>query len=146
MRYSASGRRGSGSFGSDRTAGHAIGEGRTSPWLEAITGIRHDYVPGWVPSLCRLPGPVRRYVQKSPSGFHRHDCNKHPPGAPDVCVRWAECVGQKFPGGSAMFYSCPSGVAVFSLIDRSLFFFDMCAGQRVGQDVRRNSQVNLVIR
>eukprot|EP00964_Phaeocystis_antarctica_P114077 scaffold78037_cov73-Phaeocystis_antarctica.AAC.3 len=28
-----SGRRGSGSFGSDRTAGYAIGEGRTSPWL-----------------------------------------------------------------------------------------------------------------
>ena len=33
-----SGRRGSGSFGSDRTAGYAIGEERTSPWLEAIAG------------------------------------------------------------------------------------------------------------
>ena len=39
--------RGSGScFGSGRTAGYAIGEERTSPWLEAITGTRsdHDYV------------------------------------------------------------------------------------------------------
>ena len=45
MRYSASGRRGSGSFGSDRTAGYAIGEGRTSPWLEAIAGIRSDHIP-----------------------------------------------------------------------------------------------------
>jgi len=35
-----SGRRGSGSFGSGRTAGYAMGEERTSPWLEAIAGIR----------------------------------------------------------------------------------------------------------
>ena len=45
MRYSASGRRGSGSFGSDRTAGYAIGEDRTSPWLEAIAGIRERSCP-----------------------------------------------------------------------------------------------------
>jgi hypothetical protein len=56
-----SGRRGSGSFGSGRTAGYAIGEDRTSPWLEAIAGIRSDHVPGWAPSPCRLPGPVTRY-------------------------------------------------------------------------------------
>ena len=56
-----SGRGGSGSFGSGRTAGYAIGEGRTSPWLEAIAGIRGDHVPGWAPSPCRLPGPVTRY-------------------------------------------------------------------------------------
>ena len=30
--------------GSGRTAGYAIGEGRTSPWLEAIAGIRGDHV------------------------------------------------------------------------------------------------------
>ena len=30
-----SSRRGSGSFGTDHTAGYAIEEGRTSPWLEA---------------------------------------------------------------------------------------------------------------
>jgi len=36
---------GSGSFGSGRTAGYAIGEGRTSPWLEAIAGIRERPCP-----------------------------------------------------------------------------------------------------
>ena len=38
-----SGRRGSGSSlaaAARRTAGYAIGEDRTSPWLEAIAGIR----------------------------------------------------------------------------------------------------------
>ena len=40
---------------------YAIGEDRTSPWLEAIGGIRGDHVPGWAPSPCRLPGPVTRY-------------------------------------------------------------------------------------
>eukprot|EP00964_Phaeocystis_antarctica_P034033 scaffold19352_cov66-Phaeocystis_antarctica.AAC.3 len=43
-----SGPRSSGSFGSDRTAGYAIGEGRTSPWLEApLQGSASDHVPGW---------------------------------------------------------------------------------------------------
>ena len=55
-----SGRGGSGSFGSGRTAGYAIGEERTSPWLEAIAGIRSNRIPGWAPSPCRLPGPVTR--------------------------------------------------------------------------------------
>ena len=40
-----SGRTGSGSFGSGRTAGYAIGEERTSPWLEAIAGIRERSYP-----------------------------------------------------------------------------------------------------
>ena len=40
-----SGRRSSGSFGSGRTAGYAIGEDRTSPWLEAIAGIRERSCP-----------------------------------------------------------------------------------------------------
>ena len=35
----------SGSFGSGRTAGYAIGEGRISPWLEAIAGIRERPYP-----------------------------------------------------------------------------------------------------
>jgi hypothetical protein len=57
-----SGRRGSGSFGSGRTAGYGIGEGRTSPWLEAIAGIRRRSYPRLgSPSPCRLPGPVTRY-------------------------------------------------------------------------------------
>ena len=40
-----SGRTSSGSFGSGRTAGYAIGEDRTSPWLEAIAGIRQRSCP-----------------------------------------------------------------------------------------------------
>ena len=59
-----SGRRGSGSFGSRRTAGYAIGEDRTSPWLEAIAGIRGDHVPGWAPSPCRLPRGGQRSTRK----------------------------------------------------------------------------------
>ena len=65
-----------------RTAGYAIGEERTSPWLEAIAGIRQRPYPrlgspdrhpgissGWAPS--RLPGPVTRYVQVSLSSSSR---------------------------------------------------------------------------
>ena len=66
-----SGRRGSGSFGSGRTAGYASGEDRTSPWLEAIAGIRSDCIPGWAPSPCRLPGPVTRCGADFGAGFHR---------------------------------------------------------------------------
>jgi len=39
---------------------YAIGEDRTSPWLEAIAGIRGDHVPGWAPRLCRLSLHDRR--------------------------------------------------------------------------------------
>ena len=73
-----SGRGGSGSFGSGRTAGYAIGEERTSPWLEAIAGIRSDRIPGWAPSPCRLPGPVTRYVQVS-VGFSPPRLQRAPP-------------------------------------------------------------------
>jgi hypothetical protein len=54
-----SGRGGSGSFGSGRTAGCAIGEDRTSPWLEAIAGIRQRPYPrlGSKP----VPAPRTRY-------------------------------------------------------------------------------------
>ena len=58
----------SGSFGSGGTAGYAIGEGRTSPWLEAIAGIRERPCPrlGSKP----VPAPRTRsegYVQVSVS-------------------------------------------------------------------------------
>ena len=33
-------------MGSGRTAGYAIGEDRTSPWLRAIAGICGDHAPG----------------------------------------------------------------------------------------------------
>ena len=95
-----SGRRGSGSFGSGRTAGYAIGEDRTSPWLEAIAGIRSDHVPGWAPSPCRLPGPVTRYVQVS-VGFSPPRLQRAPPSE-----RQKMCAGQGvrgfFPSGSAV--------------------------------------------
>jgi hypothetical protein len=39
---------------------YAIGEDRTSPWLEAIAGIRGDHVPGWAPRPCRLSLHDRR--------------------------------------------------------------------------------------
>ena len=67
-----SGRKGtSGSLGSGRSAGYAIGEGRTSPRLRAIAGIRSDRIPGWAPSPCRLPGPVTRYGAVFGTDFHR---------------------------------------------------------------------------
>ena len=64
-----SGRRGSGSFGSDRTAGYAIGEGRTSPWLEAIAGIRERSCPRL--DSKPLPAPRTRSGVRdmSPSDF-----------------------------------------------------------------------------
>ena len=66
-----SGRRGSGSFGSGRTAGYAIGEGRTSPWLEAIAGIRERPYPrlGSKP----VPAPRTRPEVRCGlrHGFHR---------------------------------------------------------------------------
>jgi hypothetical protein len=57
------GRGGSGSFGSGRTAGYAIGEDRTSPWLEAIAGIRQRSCPrlGSKP----VPAPRTRYLLTS---------------------------------------------------------------------------------
>ena len=48
----------SGSLGSGRSAGCAIGEGRTSPRLGATAGIRGDHVPGGLHALAWLPGPL----------------------------------------------------------------------------------------
>ena len=57
-----SGRGGSGSFGSGRTAGYAaIGEAGHHPGWKPLQGSANDHVPGWAPSPCRLPGPVTRY-------------------------------------------------------------------------------------
>ena len=69
-----SGRRSSGSFGSDRTAGYAIGEGRASPWLEAIAGIRERPCPrlGSKPVMA-LPRTRSEVRDISPSVFHRRD-------------------------------------------------------------------------
>jgi hypothetical protein len=81
----------SGSFGSGRTAGYAIGEGRTSPWLEAIAGIRERPYPrlGSKP----VPAPRTRYEVRdmSPSGSHRRDRLKHPLPSARKCVRGRVC-------------------------------------------------------
>ena len=88
-----SGRTGSGSFGSGRTAGYAIGEERTSPWLEAIAGIRERSYPrlGSKP----VPAPrTRSEVRASLSvGFlrYRRDRNKHPLPSARKGVRGKVC-------------------------------------------------------
>jgi hypothetical protein len=99
-----SGRGGSGSLGSGRTAGYAIGEGRTSPWLEAIAGIRSDHVPGWAPSPCRLPGPVTRYVQVS-VGFSPPRPQRAPPSE-----RQKMCAGQSVRGAVGIRESWTLGI------------------------------------
>ena len=95
----------SGSLGSGRTAGYAIGEDRTSPWLEAIAGIREQPYPRLgskpVPAPRTRPEvwcglrhgfspavPATHWVRDmSPSGFHRRDRLKHPPSrAPEKVV------------------------------------------------------------
>ena len=54
------GRKGtSGSLGSGRSAGYAIGEGRTSPWLRAIAGIRGVRIPGLAQARAGSPEPLR---------------------------------------------------------------------------------------
>jgi len=100
-----SGRRGSGSFGSGRTAGYAyaIGEGRTSPWLEAIAGIRDDHVPGWAPSPCRLPGPVS-YPARYEVRCGRDRDSSTPFRAP-VSVCGAGCAGRSARGAVGVWAS-----------------------------------------
>ena len=64
-----SGRGGSGSFGSGRTAGYAIGEGRTSPWLEAgvVYGIPTRGEPTALPySVKPRAGSYRSTMSSTP--------------------------------------------------------------------------------
>ena len=85
-------------MGSGRSAGCAIGEGRTSPGRAIKPGIRADHVPGW---LKPVPAPRTRHEVRdmSPSGSHRRDRLKHPlPSAKGVCR--AECAGRGAPGMS----------------------------------------------
>ena len=92
-----SGRRGSGSFGSGRTAGYAIGEDRTSPWLEAIAGIRERSCPrlGSKP----VPAPrTRSEVRASLSvGFSPPRLQQAPPPERQ---KW--CAGQGVRGSSGV--------------------------------------------
>ena len=63
-----SGRGARGSLGSGRSAGCAIGEGRTSPRLGAMAGICSGRIPGGLHALAWLPVPLttRRNL---PAGF-----------------------------------------------------------------------------
>ena len=55
-------------MGSGRSAGYAVGEGRTSPRLGAMAGIRNGHVPGrlharaWLPVPVGLTGGLVRFV------------------------------------------------------------------------------------
>ena len=60
-------------------AGDVQRQDRTSPWLKDIAGIRHDHVPGWAPSPCRLPGPVRGYGAVHPRFFTAASATQAPP-------------------------------------------------------------------
>ena len=87
-----SGRGGSGSFGSGRTAGYAIGEGRTSPWLEAIAGRDPPATVSQAGLQARAGSPdPSRGTCKSPSGSHRRDGNEHPLLSARKCVRGRMC-------------------------------------------------------
>ena len=65
-----------GSLGSGRSAGCAIGEGRTSPRLGAMAGIRSRPYPGRAPALAWLPRPPTTHVQSSRRVLTRSDRNK----------------------------------------------------------------------
>ena len=59
----------SGSLGSGRTAGYAVGEGRTSPRLGAIAGISNHRIPGGLLAHDLAPqtvGDTRLFPQGDP--------------------------------------------------------------------------------
>ena len=70
-----SSRGGRGSLGSGRSAGCAIGEGRTSPRLGAMAGIRSRPYPGRAPALAWLPGPSTTRERSARRVFTRSDRN-----------------------------------------------------------------------
>jgi hypothetical protein len=78
---------------------NAIGEERTSPWLEAIAGIRSNRIPDWAPSPCRLPGPVTRYETCLRRVFTAATVSSTPFRAPvSVCGAGCACAGQAESG------------------------------------------------
>ena len=100
-----SGRGGSGSFDSGRTAGYAIGEERTSTWLESIAGIHQQSYPrlgsNSPTSPCRLPhvgspDPLRGDGADFGAGFHRQCTATQAHTLPSVskCV-WRDTVRQR---------------------------------------------------
>ena len=72
-----------GSLGSGRSAGCAIGEGRTSPRLGAMAGIRSRPYPGRAPALAWLPGPSTTRERPSRRVFTRS--GRHQRAASGAC-------------------------------------------------------------
>jgi hypothetical protein len=88
-------------------AGWVCHRGRTSPWLEAIAGIRQRSSPrlGSKPVRAGSPDPLRGTCKSiRRSGFHLRDRNKQAPPPPSE--RQKRCAGQSvrgyFPSGSAV--------------------------------------------
>ena len=138
-----SGRASSGSFGSGRTAGYAIGGGRTSPWLEAIAGIRERPYPrlGSKP----VPAPrTRSEVRASLSVGLLPPRPQHapPPERQKRCVGQGVCGEIQCAGQSNVRARCAGHFLVpwsFSR-ERRARAKDMC-GRCAVPDVRGSSQV-----
>jgi hypothetical protein len=131
-----SGRGGSGSFGSGRTAGYAIGEDRTSPWLEAIAGIRQRSCPrlGSKP----VPAPRTRYeVRASLRRVLTAATATSTPFRAPVSVCGAGCAGE-FSGQvlGVSFLVLSSWVCLVLSWVLSSFLGSWCAVGRHRKDVR----------
>ena len=95
------------------------GKNAHHPGWKPLQGSANDRIPGWAPSPCRLPGPVPRYVQVYPSGFHRRDRNKHPLPSARKGVRGKAC--------GAVLGSERLGVCSFKVLLWASLFSKACA-------------------
>ena len=85
-----SGRKGtSGSLGSGRSAGYAIGEERTSPRQRAIAGIRSDRIPGLAQARAGSPDPSRGTCKSQRRAFTDTRPQRAPPSERQRCVNCA---------------------------------------------------------
>ena len=85
-----SGRRGSGSLGSGRPAGYAIGEERTSPCRAIKPGIRHNRIPGSAQARAGSPDPSRGTCRPQRRALtDTRPAASTPFRAPWVCAGWA---------------------------------------------------------
>ena len=84
-----SSRIGSGSLGSGRSAGYAIGEERTSPRLRAIAGIRSDRIPGSAQARAGSPDPSRGTCKSQRRAFTDTRPQRAPPSERHGCVSCA---------------------------------------------------------
>ena len=85
-----SGRKGtSGSLGSGRSAGYAIGEDRTSPCRAIKPGIRGDHVPGLAQARAGSPDPSRGTCKSQRRAFTDTRLQRAPPSERQRCVNCA---------------------------------------------------------